>query len=102
MDNFAFNYAPKKREVLLNEFTSPIAFYRSLNANKTIKKKFKEFLIKNNVEISMNQLERSETWIYTTIKAKIAQQVWGKEAFFIIFNELNPSYKKAVELMKKS
>ena len=102
MDNFAFNYAPKQRDALLKEFKSPLAFYRSISSSKILMKKFKDFLIKNNVEFSLRQLQRSEAWIFTTIKAKIAQQVWGKEAFFMIFNELNPSYKKAVELMKKS
>ena len=98
MDNFAYNYAPKLKEAILESWPSPKKFYRSEKADNIIKKRFRAFLIKNNVTLSISELERSGNWIYTTIKAKIAQQIWGKDAFYLIYNELNPSYQKAMEI----
>ncbi len=56
----------------------------------------------NKVPYKEDEFKRSEKMIKIIIKATIARNIWDREKYFMIVNELNEAYLKALTLFNKA
>ena len=102
IDKFSYNYVSKHRKNLLDKYANAIDFSESISESTVILRSFKKYLIQEKVNFKTLEWQKSKDWIGGSINAKIAQQCWGANAFFEVFNKTNPAYVKALDILNVS
>jgi carboxyl-terminal processing protease len=99
-NEWALDYVNKNRSQLLAQYPDVKKFATEF----TIPESGIQEIIKNaaaqKVEFNEKQFKTSERVIRTQLKALVARNLYENEAFFIVINDLNPSLKKAVEVLQ--
>ena len=102
MDKFSYNYVSKYRKALNDKYDNAMAFSESNSEATVILGNFKKYLVQEKIDFETLDWQKSKGWISGSINAKIAQQCWGANAFFEVYNKTNPAYNKALELLNVS
>lgn len=102
LNNFSLSYVDKNRGVLAEKYPDFKSFKDNFQVDKAFLDEFLDF-VKNEdaeLEIDKDQLKTSENLLELRLKAKIAQDIWGYEEFFQIYNETNEILQKALKVIE--
>jgi len=98
MNRFALEYVNKNR-VWLDSNYSDFEVYKAEFDLEDALNEMKEYASSKNLDYNKEEFIQAEEAITIRLKALIAQNYWGFSEFYQIFNELNPIYKKGIELI---
>lgn len=99
MNKFALNYVKNNREKLAKMYPKFEHYNQEFDEEKATKE-LTDFAKKEGVEFDENEFNEAEEAITIRLKALIAQNMWGFSEFYQIFNDLNPTYLKGIEILK--
>lgn len=102
VNNFSLEYVDKNRDKLLKEYPEFSEFKESFVADKEFMDEFFDYVKNEDEEFELNEEEYKvcETQLKLRIKAKLAQDIWGYNEFFQIYNESNEILQKALEVIE--
>ncbi len=99
---FVLDYLEKNRDVLLSEYPSFSDFKQRFTADKKFMDAFFDYVKKEDKELEFNQDEYalSESLLKLRLKAVLAQDIWGYNEFYQIYNDSNEILQRAIEVIK--
>ena len=98
-NEFVLNYIDENRKELLGTYPSFSMFKDNYTIEETFLNDFFEFAEGKEVEKNEEDYEKSEQLIHIQLKALLARNLYSTSASFEVFNMLNDSYKKAIEIL---
>jgi len=102
LNTFPLEYVDKNRKKILSKFKNATSLKNNFVVDEEIENLFFNYAKKEGVERNNEQYEISKELIHSRIKAGIAYNIWGTEALYMILNELNPIYTKAIDILENS
>ncbi len=100
MQKFAYNYADKNRKQY-QELTDYKQFLRVLPNNDALLYEFVTYAAQNGVPARWYYINQSRELLLTQIKALIARDIFGNEAFYPIYNRNDKDIETALKAIKK-
>lgn len=98
LNDFSLMLLDKNREKWLAQYPTMKEF-KQLFSDTSFFSNLIAYAISREVKQDEEQIRRSERLIQIQLKAMLARNLYGITAYFYIFNELNPVYRKGVELI---
>lgn len=98
MNRFALEYVNKNRVWLDSNYSEFKNFQESFDMQNALSQMI-QYATDKNLTYKEDEFSQAEEAITVRLKALIAQNYWGFSEFYQIFNELNPIYKKGIELI---
>lgn len=98
INNFALEYADKNRNKLMDQYKTVSSFDKQFIVDDKLKEEFIKYAKKKGVEKSED--ETFESVLKDLLKALIARDLWGSEAYFEVINQIDPTYQKAIEILQ--
>lgn len=102
INDFCIEYVNENREKLKETYQSFDLFEKNFNMDNGIFEAFLSYAKKQDITGTEDEISRSAAWLKNRIKAGIAQNQWGRTEFFRIWNQLDDSYKKAINVIQES
>jgi carboxyl-terminal processing protease len=104
LNNYSFSYVNKKRDELMGRYSSFQDFKKNFNVDDNFMNDFFEYLSKEEPEfvVDEDQLKTSDHLLKLRIKAMLAQDLWGLNEFYEIFNNSNEIILKAVNVAESN
>ena len=99
-NRFTLEYVDRERSKLMAAYPNGDEFIKNFKTEKSFMDAFTAFAEKDSVVKDMKGFETSKDIIQMQLKARIAQDLFGNDAMFRIYNEMNPPYLKAIEAIK--
>lgn len=100
LNKFTFEFIDKHRESLKKTYPTVTDYKSKYNLDKKTLDEFVSFADKEGVKKNEKQLEQSKTLIESELKSLMARDLFNNEAFYEVYNETNPTYQKALEVLK--
>ena len=104
LTSFTLEYVDKNREKLLEKYPTFADFNASFKTDKTLMDEFFKHVEKEDKELKFNeeQYKISEDLLKLRMKAVLAQDIWGYNEFYQIYNESNEILQRAVQVLEKN
>ena len=99
MNDYALVYTDDNRKALLKEYTDVFAFKKGFDLSDKLMADFFSYAAKKDVKKDEAGYKRSEEVIRTQLKALMARDLWNTNAYFVLINDINSFYKKALQSM---
>ena len=99
LSDFALTYTDDNRKNLLKDYADVFAFKKGFEMDDLFMQKFIGFAEKKEVKKNDAGYHRSELVIKTQIKALMARDLYNTNAYYVIINDINSFYKKALQSM---
>jgi carboxyl-terminal processing protease len=101
MNNFTMDYIEKNRDGLKSTYSSFEAFNRDFKVDESFMKTFFAYVTKEDPKLTFNEKEyaTSVKLIKLRIKAQIAQNAYGINEFYQVFNESDEIIQRAVQAL---
>lgn len=99
MNRFALDYVNKHRGEMEEKYKDFEKFKSSFDLDNATKEMI-EYAKTKDLEYNDEEFEQAKEAISIRLKALIAQNFWGFSEFYEVFNELNPTFLRGVEIMK--
>lgn len=99
LTNFVFQYLDENRELLKRKYPAFSDYKAKFEVNQVTFDSLKKFAEKNQVKFDPVGFEHSRRYISNHLKAIIARNLWGSSEFFEIYNQEDPSFMKAIEVI---
>ena len=99
-NEFALNFVDPRRDRLAQEFPTKDDFLANFEVSEEMMLDLVEFAKEQEIEYNAEQYALSEFAIKTRVKALIGRNLYDYSAFYQVINVLNPSYRKAVEILQ--
>ena len=100
ISEFAYNYLDENRKTF-KKYKTFEEYNNSFFINKIILSEFVSYANDKGVKPIEKEINISSELISTQLKALIARQVWKNEGFYAVIHKMDPTLKKALELMEK-
>jgi carboxyl-terminal processing protease len=100
MNKFSFDYVNKNRQALLKTYPKVDDFKKNFKLDKKIFDDLIATAEKDSIKRNEKQLDVARSLIETEIRSLIARDLYNNEAFYEVYNETNPSYQKALEVLR--
>ena len=100
LNEFALTYVDRNRKKLLDKYSSIVPFKSGFRTDSLFMQKFFDFAEKKEVPLDAEGYVRSKDLLETQLKALIARDLWDSNAYFQIINDINDTFKKALECFK--
>ena len=100
LQKFAFAYVDNNR-VSLKKMTDYKQFLRTLPTDDRLLEEFVEFASQNGVPARWYYINQSRNLIVTQLKALVARDVFGNEAFYPIFNRNDKTIQAALKALNR-
>lgn len=100
INDFCMEYVDENREKLQQTYPSFDLFDKNFDMNKGTFQAFIDFAAKQDIKATDQEIAASAEWIKVRIKAGIAQNHWGRKEFFMVWNQNDASFKKAIDIIK--
>ncbi len=97
-NRFTLTYLDKHRDELEKSYPDIKTFKQKFNPEDYLNE-FLGYAEKQKIEFDKKDFERSKPLILTMIKADFARNLFGTGAYYQIYNEINPTYQKALEVI---
>lgn len=97
---FALSYTDKNRKELTAKFTDISSFRKSFVVDEPLMNDLLAFADKKGVKPDSSGFDESKERIKLLLRANIARDLWNTQAFWQVFNEMNPFVVKALESLK--
>lgn len=104
VNTFSLEYVDKNREKLLSTYPTFENYLTRFTVDKNFMKEFLDYAEKEDAELVFNEEEfkTSENLIKLRIKAILAQDIWGYNEFYQIYNESNEIIQRAVKAIENN
>lgn len=102
LNDYALVYTDDNRKALLKEYADVFAFKKGFVLNDKLMADFISYAAKKDVKKDEAGYKRSEEVIKTQIKALMARDLWNTNAYFVLINDINSFYQKALQSMDNS
>jgi len=99
LNSFCLEYVEKNRERLKREYPSEDAFVKNFHVDDALLEDMYKAGDKDSVKRNADEMQRSKPLFLNQLKSLIARDLFDNVAFWRVANEMNDSYKKAVEVM---
>jgi carboxyl-terminal processing protease len=99
LSDFALTYTDNNRKTLLKDYADVHAFRKSFDLSEDVMKSFLAYAEKKDVKKDESGFARSETVIRAQLKALIARDLWNTNAYYVMINDINNFFQKAVQSM---
>ena len=100
MQRFAFNYCNNNRAAL-NKMEDYKQFLRVAPSDDALIKDFADYAAKNGIAPRWYYINRSQDLIVTNLKALIARDIFGMEAYYPIVNRNDKTIQEALKALNK-
>lgn len=100
INDFCIEYVDKHRESMKTAYPTFEDFEKNFREEETMWKEFLQFAKSKKVEGKEESIKISKPWLMVRLKAGIAQNQWGREEFFRIWNANEAAFKKAIEIIQ--
>ncbi len=102
VNNFAFQYINANRATLKTQYPTIGAFKNNFVCDQDFMDAFFAFVAKEDAELVFDQKEYdiSEKLLKLRLKAVLAQDLWGTNEMFQIYNETNEILQEAIEVLQ--
>ncbi|MFN6085775.1 MAG: hypothetical protein ACK476_12730, partial [Fluviicola sp.] len=103
-NSFALTYVDKNRDDLNKKYESSEQFKKDFIVSDKFIKEMIDEAMKDNKDLKMDdkQYQVSKELIRIRMKATIANDLFGGEAFYLIYNEKNEILQKAISILEKN
>lgn len=103
-NSFPLTYVDKNRDAMNKQYESIDQFIANFQTDKKLMDEFFEYVKKENKEFEFNESDYkiSENLIKLRLKATIANDLFGIEAFYKIYNKQNEILQKAIQLLESN
>lgn len=99
LNDYALVYTDDNRKTLLKDYADVTAFKKGFQLSDKFMQDFTVYAAKKEVKKDDDGYKRSERVIKTQIKALMARDLWNTNAYFVMINDINVFYNKAIESM---
>lgn len=101
LNSFTLTYVDENRKSLEQQFPDFASFRDNFKVDEEFMNKLFDYIKKEDSEWTVNdeQYKISEGLLKLRLKATIAQNVWGYEEFYEIYNESNEILQKAIKII---
>ncbi len=101
-NSFALTYVDKNRDELNRKYETESTFKAGFNVSDKFIKEMVDESMKDNKEFKLDekQFAISKELIRLRLKATIANDLFGGEAFYLIYNERNEILQKAISILQ--
>ena len=99
INSYALNYVDRHRQQMKEDYPTIKVFSKNFSATKMVDE-FVKYAAMEGVAQNEEEINRSREILETQIKALIARNFWDTSAYYEIFNQPNPTYKKAIEVIE--
>lgn len=100
INDFCIEYVDKHRESIKKSYPTFEDFEKNFREEETMWNEFLQFAKSKKVEGKEESIKISKPWLMVRLKAGIAQNQWGREEFFRIWNANDAAFKKAIEIIQ--
>ncbi len=101
INEFCLDQVDRNRDNLKKTYPTFEDFEKNFDVEKLIWPDFVKFAESKEIVFDKKQLKRSQDFIYMRIKAGFAQDLWGREEFYRVWNSRNDVFLKAVEVIQR-
>jgi carboxyl-terminal processing protease len=102
VNSYAFKYVNENRELLKKQYPTFADFKRNFNTDASFMKGFFDYIAKEDPKLEFDEkdYETSKNLIQLRLKSNIAQDVWGVNEFFQIYNDTNEVLQRAIQIIE--
>ncbi len=100
LQRYAFNYCNNNR-ASLNKMDNYLQFLRMAPSDEVLIKDFADYAANNGVAPRWYYINQSQDLIVTNLKALIARDIFGNQAFYPILNRNDKTVQEALKAMNK-
>ncbi|CAN5388643.1 S41 family peptidase [soil metagenome] len=100
INDFTLSYVDDNRASLIKQYADVYAFKTGFEVTDDFVNKFTAYAEKKLVKKDPEGLKISDKLIRTQLKALIARDLWNTNAYFVIINDINPFYMKALQCLQ--
>ncbi|MCB8994840.1 MAG: S41 family peptidase [Bacteroidales bacterium] len=101
LNQFILNYGDKNRSKLKAAYPGFNEFRKSFTVSEEMLNSLIEYAEDEGVSYNENDFRKSEYMIRHLCKAYLARDIWETSEFFQIYNESDPIFKRAVQVMEE-
>ncbi len=99
LNKFIYKYVDDNRKKLTKQYSDFTMFNNEYEFDNDKLNKFIKFAKKQGVEENEKDFNISKDIIKVQLKALIASSLWGTSEYYQVINQINPIFKKAVEVL---
>ena len=103
LNNFAFNYVNSNRAALKVKYPNIISFKSNFSCDESFMDAFFTFVKQEDPKLLFDEKEyaTSERLIKLRLKAILAQDLWGTNEMFQIYNDTNEILQEAIRVLQE-
>jgi carboxyl-terminal processing protease len=98
---FTLEYTDNNRNELKKTYPDFDTFDKNFMVDDKFWKDFLAYADKKEIKRDEAQIKNSEAFMKMRLKAGVAQNLWGREEFFRVWNNSDKTYLQAVEMIRK-
>ena len=96
---FTLDYMDSHRDSLTAKYKTVDEFQKGFEVDEKLLEEFVAYGEKKKVKYNDDDFKISEKPILNLIKSQFARNIWGTSAYFQIYNQINPDFQKAIEVI---
>ncbi len=101
MYDFSITFVDDQRERLMSTYPTFKVFQEKFKASSQLWPEFMKACKAKGITPEAKEVETSKAWMETRLLALVAQNLYGRDAFFEVINQTDSAYLKALELLEK-
>lgn len=102
LNDFALGYVDRNRNKLISAYPDLSTFIKNFTTDEKFLNEFFAFADKKEVKKNEQDWQTSSLLIQTLLKALVARDLYNSQAFYPVFNEINDTFKKAIECIQNN
>jgi carboxyl-terminal processing protease len=102
LNQFILNYGDRHRAELKSKYRDFINYKTQFNVSREMKDELIKYAEGEDLKYNQDEFKRSEDMILLLCKAYLARDIWETSEFFQIYNQSDPIYNRAVEILTES
>lgn len=100
LNDFTLTFVDENRKGLLEKYPDVYAFNKSFETEDAFMSRFVAYAEKKGVKKDEAGIKTSEKLIRTQLKALVARDLWNTNAYYVVINDINSFFKKALESLE--
>lgn len=100
LNDFTLTFVDENRKGLLEKYPDVYAFTKSFETDDAFMNRFIAYAEKKGVKKDEEGIKTSAKLIRTQLKALVARDLWNTNAYYVVINDINSFFKKALESLE--